>query len=107
MRWSMIVEDHFTYWTDHVLRLLIEREQMQYLTGGSFGLGRDLVRPLDRIAAATRSIRRRGDRDGDAVRSNEIWDTHPAVLGIETAANAVIRALGGGVGLSATFRALP
>jgi 2-polyprenyl-3-methyl-5-hydroxy-6-metoxy-1,4-benzoquinol methylase len=102
MRWSMIVEDHFTYWTDHALRRLMEREEMHCLASESFGLGRDLVWPLDRVAATIRSVRRSGNRAGTR-RAGVVWDTHPAILGIETAANTVLRAIGAGVGLFAMF----
>jgi len=105
MRWSMIVEDHFTYWTDHALRLLMERQDMQCIASESFGLGRDLARPLDRLAPSIRSIRRHGNSVSTVPRAGEVWDTHPVVLGIETAANIVLRAIGAGVGLLATFRA--
>jgi 2-polyprenyl-3-methyl-5-hydroxy-6-metoxy-1,4-benzoquinol methylase len=103
MRWSMIVEDHFTYWTDHALRRLMEREDLQCLASETFGLGRDLVWPIDRVAATIRSARRHGNSAGNVRWPDQIWDTHPAVLGVETAANIVLRAIGAGVGLLATF----
>jgi 2-polyprenyl-3-methyl-5-hydroxy-6-metoxy-1,4-benzoquinol methylase len=107
MRWSMIVEDHFTYWTDRALRGLVHEQHMRFLTCESFGLGRDFVRPLDRVTEAIRSFQPHENSVNNAARPRKVWDTHPTVLAIETAVNTFLRRVGAGVGLLATFRAAP
>jgi 2-polyprenyl-3-methyl-5-hydroxy-6-metoxy-1,4-benzoquinol methylase len=48
MRWSMIVEDHFTYWTASSLTKLLSDAGLQVTRLSYFGLGRDFVRALNR-----------------------------------------------------------
>jgi 2-polyprenyl-3-methyl-5-hydroxy-6-metoxy-1,4-benzoquinol methylase len=103
MRWSMIADEHFTYWTHPALRRLFEREKMELCSSGSFGLGRDLVWMFDALATRARKIRP-GSGSGDSQPTSR-WDSAPAVLLSERAVNVILRLTDGGVGLEATFRA--
>jgi SAM-dependent methyltransferase len=103
MRWSMIADEHFTYWTRNALRRLLERENMELCSSASFGLGRDLVSGLDAFAIGVRRVL--PPSRSDSPQDRPAWDTSSAVLLIERAANVVLRLTGSGVGLIATFRA--
>ncbi len=103
MRWSMIADEHFTYWTATALRQLFERENMELCSVETFGLGRDLVSVLDSLAVRVRRVV--PSRRTAASEERITWDTSPAVLLLERAANLALRFSGGGVGLAATFRA--
>lgn len=103
MRWSMIADEHFTYWTPDALRRLLERESMELCSNESFGVGRDLVSMFDALAAGIRSVRQRSQ--SAAPQGPSAWDTSSLVLLAERAANPVLRLSGTGVGLLATFRA--
>jgi 2-polyprenyl-3-methyl-5-hydroxy-6-metoxy-1,4-benzoquinol methylase len=102
--WSMVGDDHFTYWNARSLRRLFESGGLRLEASGTFGLGRDFLRSLDR-----RSLRRDRpavtDRSQDALPAQHpTWDVHPVVLTVERALNAVMRVTGAGVGIEATFR---
>jgi 2-polyprenyl-3-methyl-5-hydroxy-6-metoxy-1,4-benzoquinol methylase len=103
MRWSMIADEHFTYWTVTALGRLFERENMELRSIETFGLGRDLVAPLDSLAVRLQRVARTGR--GRTAAQRPTWDTSSAVLFFERATNAVLRWTGSGVGLAATFRA--
>jgi 2-polyprenyl-3-methyl-5-hydroxy-6-metoxy-1,4-benzoquinol methylase len=103
MHWSMIADEHFTYWTQRALRHLFEREGMEVCACESFGLGRDLVRPLDALSTRARKIPPSNGSDPPQTRSR--WDTNSAVLLAERLVNLALRVTGSGVGLEATFRA--
>jgi 2-polyprenyl-3-methyl-5-hydroxy-6-metoxy-1,4-benzoquinol methylase len=103
MRWSMIADEHFTYWTDRALSRLLKHEGMRQLCTYSFGLGRDLVWPLDRLATRTRVGHH---QHGVAAEMSAIrrWDSRPVVLTVENAVNRVLRITGAGIGLCAVLR---
>jgi 2-polyprenyl-3-methyl-5-hydroxy-6-metoxy-1,4-benzoquinol methylase len=103
MRWSMVTDEHFTYWTRGALRHLFERENMELCSCESFGLGRDLVSSLDALGLRVRTLL--PPRQNVSLNERVTWDTSPAVLLAERGANVAFRMIGGGVGLSATFRA--
>jgi 2-polyprenyl-3-methyl-5-hydroxy-6-metoxy-1,4-benzoquinol methylase len=105
MRWSMIADEHFTYWTRNALRRLLEREDMEFCSSTSFGLGRDLVSAFDGLSREVQRVL--PTRGRASPHSRPGWDTRPAVLLAERAANVVLRVTGSGVGLAATFRAPP
>jgi SAM-dependent methyltransferase len=97
MHWSMVVEDHFTYWDARSLRLLSDSLGLRVIDIEIFGLGRDFVGLLDlwrsrRSAAAKMPLRSPGG-----------WDTSSTVLRVEGALNAVLRRIGGGVGIGMTL----
>jgi SAM-dependent methyltransferase len=102
MRWSMIADEHFTYWTPEALRRLFGRENLVPTSSESFGLGRDLVRPLEHLASrGARRLRPRESADEQA--SHRSWDTSPAVLFVERAVNVGLRLTGSGVGIAMTL----
>jgi 2-polyprenyl-3-methyl-5-hydroxy-6-metoxy-1,4-benzoquinol methylase len=106
MRWSMIVQDHFTYWDTRSLRTLFRSLGLTVVREETFGLGRDFVAWVDRVS----QVRRPGDgrRGGDEARTERQsvgWDASPGVVLVERAMNAGFRRLGGGVGVEMVFRA--
>jgi 2-polyprenyl-3-methyl-5-hydroxy-6-metoxy-1,4-benzoquinol methylase len=105
MRWTMIADEHFTYWTEEALRRVFELEDLVPTSSESFGLGRDLVRPFERLASRVGQLRHGRGVAKEADHGS--WDTSPAVLLAERAANAGLRLTGTGVGLAMTFVARP
>jgi 2-polyprenyl-3-methyl-5-hydroxy-6-metoxy-1,4-benzoquinol methylase len=103
MRWTMIADEHFTYWTTEALRRLFEREGLAPTSSESFGLGRDLVRPFENLASRVGQLRHRRADPTEAPHGS--WDTRPVVLLAERAANLGLRRTGSGVGLAMTFAA--
>jgi SAM-dependent methyltransferase len=104
LHWSMIVEDHFTYWTSSALQRLIDEHGMFVVLEESFGLGRDFLAPLDRVAAAVRGLRAaKAGADGTEPLEKS-WDANPFVLRVEEAVNTVLRKTGAGVDLFVVSR---
>ena len=101
-RWSMVVEDHFTYWHARSLRYVFETAGLQSVSTSSFGLGRDFVTWLDRAPRVPGAgAARQGDGAG---RPAAGWDTRPVVLAAENALNRVLDASALGVGIQMSFR---
>lgn len=96
MRWSMVVEDHFTYWDRRSLSLLFGALGLGVVEREIFGLGRDFVKALDRF--------RRGSAQEETSKTCENWDVNPLVLRAENILNAAFRNFGGGVGIGMTLR---
>jgi SAM-dependent methyltransferase len=96
MRWSMVVEDHFTYWDGRSLSLLFGSLGLTVVDREIFGLGRDFVKGLDRF--------RKRPVQGEASHRSGDWDVNPFVLKLESALNAAFRNLGGGVGIGMTLQ---
>jgi SAM-dependent methyltransferase len=100
-RWSMVGEDHFTYWNRRSLTTLFESLGLRVDEVYTFGLGRDFVAFLDR----RRSVAAASPKDADASGTHQPappargWDVNPAVLATEAVLNAAFRLFGGGVGL--------
>lgn len=94
-RWSMIVPDHFTYWHERPLIGLLERSGMRIISTHTFGLGRDLVAPLDRVITLARGLRAqpRGESGGG-------WDSHWSVTRAEDVLNRILDTGDLGVGLA-------
>ena len=107
-RWSMICDDHFTYWNQRSLRLLFEAQGLRQTHARSFGLGRDFVAAIDRLAgrgrpaAAASPTRTRAQGATEAAATG--WDVHPVVLGAEAMVNTALDLAGAGVGVEASFR---
>ncbi len=103
-QWSMVCEDHFTYWNARSLRTLFEVQGLTLRHERSFGLGRDFVTVLDRLGARRR---RRAPEVSPAATaaapSPAGWDVNPAVLAVERVCNWVLDTTGSGVGVEATF----
>lgn len=105
MRWSMVVEDHFTYWTRDSLVHLLEGQGFRVEHVRIFGLGRDFVD----LAGAVPFLRPRAAADppGKAsvgVAAPQAWDTKPVVLRLESWLNRLFDRVGGGVGLGVVAR---
>jgi SAM-dependent methyltransferase len=97
-RWSMVVEDHFTYWDRRSLAAILEGQGFEIARVDIFGLGRDLVRWVSRLRTARTDA---AALNGQPVKA---WDTRPAVLGAEAALNRVFTLIGGGVGIGVVAR---
>jgi SAM-dependent methyltransferase len=99
-RWSMIAEDHFTYWDRRSLSHLFASLGLPATRVHSWGLGRDFFAPLDRLAA--RRPRSPGsERPAEAV---ETWDVGRGTLAAESTVNRLLSATGLGVDLCVTAR---
>jgi glycosyltransferase involved in cell wall biosynthesis/SAM-dependent methyltransferase len=96
MRWRMIGDDHFTYWNEHSLTRLLDSVGLDVAHVGYFGLGRDLVAPLDRLRPARRGT---APATGGAPGAGSSWDTRTAVLLAERAANRFLDRTKLGVGI--------
>jgi SAM-dependent methyltransferase len=98
LEWSMVCDDHFTYWNKRSLCTLVESEGFRVSSCTTFGLGRDFVSFLDRgngqAPVATTGA-------GAPVRR---WDVNGVVVGAENMLNALLRVVGAGVGISVTLR---
>jgi 2-polyprenyl-3-methyl-5-hydroxy-6-metoxy-1,4-benzoquinol methylase len=96
MRWRMIGDEHFTYWNQHSLTRLLDTVGLEVNHVGYFGLGRDLVAPLDRLRPARRDT---APATGGAPGAGSSWDTRAAVLVAERAANRFLDCTKLGVGI--------
>lgn len=104
-RWSMLVEDHFTYWDAASLQQAFAATGLRPERATSFGLGRDFVAGVDRrrrrsAAGPTPPASGSATATGAAP-----WDTRRAVLALERAANRVLDATSLGVGIEVVLRA--
>jgi SAM-dependent methyltransferase len=99
-RWSMIAEDHFTYWDRRSLLRLFASLGLPATRVHSWGLGRDFFAPLDRIAA-----RRLGSSNApQRAEAAQTWDVGKGTLAAETTVNRLLSATGLGVDLCVTAR---
>jgi glycosyltransferase involved in cell wall biosynthesis/2-polyprenyl-3-methyl-5-hydroxy-6-metoxy-1,4-benzoquinol methylase len=96
MRWRMIGDEHFTYWNEHSLTGLLETVGLDVVHVGYFGLGRDLVAPLDRLRPARRGT---APATGGAPGAGSSWDTRTAVLLAERTVNRFLDRTKLGVGI--------
>ena len=101
LNWSMVCEDHFTYWNAGSLRALFESHGLRLVRASSFGLGRDFVTLLDRFWA--RSRQPTASVPQPEVAGGSSWDVNPGVLAVENAFNRLLNLTGAGVGVEATF----
>lgn len=103
-RWTMIVEDHYTYWDKKSLTEAFSRAGIPIAETTSYGLGRDFVTWVDRWRGAAEN---RADPDGvtrEASASAQ-WDVNPVVLAVERATNHFLDKLSLGVEIEVVFRA--
>jgi hypothetical protein len=96
MRWSMIAHGHFTYWNEQSLRELHRRAGLEIKRVGFFGLGRDLVALVDRLASLGRETRA---SHGSAPGAGLSWDSRVPVLLAERALNRFLDRTRLGVGI--------
>lgn len=104
-RWSMLVEDHFTYWDRRSLRRAFAATGVRLVSTTSFGLGRDFVTWIDRWrggASHRASVAACDCRP--AARRGSGWDSGTAVLSAERALNRFLDATSLGVGIEMVFR---
>ena len=92
--WSMVVEDHFTYWDAGSLNRLLDAAGLSVVETRFFGVGRDFVRWLDR-ALAVSEARPGAPRFG----GRRDWATLRPVLALERLVNRALDATGAGVGI--------
>jgi 2-polyprenyl-3-methyl-5-hydroxy-6-metoxy-1,4-benzoquinol methylase len=101
-RWSMVCDDHFTYWNARSLRTLFESRGLRLVDARSFGLGRDFVTVIDRFMGRRRASRA-VTASPAAAPPPANWDVNRLVLAAEGACNQVLNLTGSGVGVEATF----
>jgi 2-polyprenyl-3-methyl-5-hydroxy-6-metoxy-1,4-benzoquinol methylase len=101
MQWSMIVEDHFTYWDRQSLTRLFRPLGLELCEVETFGLGRDFLKAIDRRVG---SMEEDPSRTVPRGASKPNWDTHPVVLTAESLLNQGLLRLGGGVGIRVTLQ---
>jgi SAM-dependent methyltransferase len=107
-RWSMIVEDHFTYWDSASLRALFEGLGLSVVREESYGLERDFVEPVDRLSRLTIPLNRsqpaaaaQPETSPQRVRP---WDARRPVAFAEGIANKILDRTSLGVGLALLLR---
>jgi 2-polyprenyl-3-methyl-5-hydroxy-6-metoxy-1,4-benzoquinol methylase len=101
--WSMVCDDHFTYWNARALRMLFEAQGVRLVRARSFGLGRDFVAFVDPLLSrARRPVQVRAPIASDGL-PDATWDTNSLVLMAESACNRLLNLAGAGVGLEAAF----
>jgi SAM-dependent methyltransferase len=93
-RWSLLGEDHFTYWDRRSLVELFETVGLTVTDLRFFGLGRDFVLWMDRLAA-----RRRPSFGGRDEGWDSSWESAALVTASERVLNRVLDATGLGVGI--------
>jgi SAM-dependent methyltransferase len=98
-RWSLIVEDHFTYWDRRSLATLLISCGLEVEDVHFFGLGRDLVRWVDRLTSP-----RRAPSPAPGFGRSGTWSTAPAILFAEGFVNRLLDASGLGVGIEIETR---
>lgn len=105
-RWSMIVDDHFTYWDSSSLTRAFAPTGARTIRTTSFGLGRDFVSWIDRWrGGASHRASPRGSDQSASTRRGSRWDTRAAVLAMEQALNRLLDATSLGVGIELVLRA--
>ena len=102
-RWSMIVEDHFTYWDRRSMRYAFASTGLIPAQETSFGLGRDFVAWIDWWRR--RSQAQHATSASSAIQASRPWDTRPAVLALERKANRILDVTSLGVGIEVVLRA--
>jgi len=103
LNWSMVCDDHFTYWNARSLRAIFEAHGLRLVRARSFGLGRDFVMFLDRFWARRRSTPATVRDPIEPPLGGLNWDVNPLVLAAEEACNRLLNLTGSGVGVQATF----
>jgi 2-polyprenyl-3-methyl-5-hydroxy-6-metoxy-1,4-benzoquinol methylase len=102
-RWSMIVNDHFTYWHERSLLRLLDVVGLECIDVSYYGLGRDLVRWMDKLPVLGRSAPAIGER-GSGASPGKDWSTARPVLALERIVNRLLDATATGVGIEITAR---
>jgi SAM-dependent methyltransferase len=93
-RWSLVGEDHFTYWDGRSLTALCRNAGLVVSDTRFFGLGRDFVRWMDRLAGCRHASPSRTPK-----RRDESWDSVRAVTHAEAVLNRILNSTHLGVGI--------
>ncbi|MCB1742163.1 MAG: class I SAM-dependent methyltransferase [Gammaproteobacteria bacterium] len=104
-RWTMIVDDHYTYWDQRSLHDAFSTAGIAIAETTSYGVGRDFVTWVDRWRG---SAKNRADPDGITPQTSSAsaqWDVNPVVLAAENATNLVLDKLSLGVEIEVVLRA--
>ncbi len=104
-RWSLYVEDHFTYWNEKSLVVAAVGSGLIVESTFHAGLGRDFVQSLDWLNRLRRGPDREGasSANGDGPAAPSGWDSSKLVVGAESVLNRSLDrfALGVEVGIVA------
>ena len=112
-RWSMVVEDHFTYWDRSSLASAFTAAGATVTDLTSFGLGRDFVAWIDRWRGSADQYADVGAPPARSAENPPVrqmsqdsrWDVNPVVLGVERMINRFLDLTLLGVGIEVTVRA--
>jgi SAM-dependent methyltransferase len=101
-RWSMIVEDHYTYWHPRSLTRLLTSCGWEAPRSRTLGVGRDFFLGLDSIIERLKG--NPGSGDGASIhqphaRASTDWGTGRVGIGVERLLNTVLSATNTGVSL--------
>jgi 2-polyprenyl-3-methyl-5-hydroxy-6-metoxy-1,4-benzoquinol methylase len=100
-RWSMIIEDHYTYWDKGSLAWIAADRGLAPVHSTTFGLGRDFVGWVDRLVPL-RAVNPLAE--AQPVAALHAWDSGRAVLAAERVVNTALRLSGRGVEIGMMFR---
>lgn len=89
-RWTMVVEDHFTYWNRRSLEHVIGGAGLKVEKMRSAGVGRDFVGWIDRVRPILVAAPTTGS--GERSRPRGLWDSSSGLLRAESVVNAVLNA---------------
>ncbi|MBJ7470584.1 MAG: class I SAM-dependent methyltransferase [Solirubrobacteraceae bacterium] len=115
--WSMVVEDHYTYWNESSMRRLLADAGLTVDAYTTYGIGRDFVRLAD--AVSSRIPRRNAAQAptpehpaperppaSSAGAAHSLWDARRPVLAAERVVNRMLERSAGGVGCTVLARKL-
>lgn len=98
-RWSMVLEDHFTYWNPKSLAYVVRAAGLELESMSSAGIGRDFLAWVDRLRPA---VPKQGSPTSPRGGGVPRWDTSPVVLRAERLLNGSLDATKLGVELGVT-----
>jgi SAM-dependent methyltransferase len=107
-RWSMVADEHFTYWDARSLRHAFEARGLRAIRTTHFGLGRDFVVWVDRWRGSPQHIANPQQATGRFRRppvSPSRWDSGRVALAAEAALNRLLDVAALGVGVQLVLSA--
>ena len=106
-RWSMVADEHFTYWDAGSLRHAFAKHGAQAISTTHFGLGRDFVAWMDHWRGAPDQLASAGrEASPDGRQTGSGWDSRRAALVVETALNRLLDVTRLGVGVELVLRSV-
>jgi hypothetical protein len=96
LRWRMIADEHFTYWNERSLRQLHQIVGLHVEHVEFFGVGRDLLAPIDRLRRTRTGA---APATGGAPGAGGSWDSRAPILHAERAVNLLLDRAKLGVGI--------